>query len=83
MLLDNNDFQGVTKTYKLTYESTEVMHALFNKDAAKNKWTIGATVLRSFIEYFGATTEQLDLYSENGSATFTSYTEKITDGRGP
>lgn len=58
------------------------MHALFNKDAAKNKWTISATVLRSFIEYFGATTEQLGLYSENGRATFTSYTEKVMDGRG-
>ena len=58
------------------------MHALFNKDAAKNKWTISAIVLRSFIEYFGATTEQLGLYSENGRATFTSYTEKVMDGRG-
>lgn len=75
--------QGVIKTYKLTYESIEVMHAVFNKGAAKNKWTIGANVLRSFIEYFGATTEQLDLYTENGRAIFTSYTEKVMDGRGP
>lgn len=74
--------QGVIKTYKLTYESIEVMHAVFNKDAARNKWTIGANVLRSFIEYFGATTEQLDIYSENGRAIFTSYTEKVMDGRG-
>lgn len=73
---------GVIKTYKLTYESVEVMHALFNKDAAKNKWSIGASVLRSFTEYFGPTTEQLDVCAENGHVTFTSYTEKIMDGRG-
>lgn len=58
------------------------MHALFNKDAAKNKWRIDASVLRSFIEHFGSATEQLDLYSENGRVTLTSYTEKIMNGRG-
>ena len=74
--------QGVIKTYKLTYESIEVMHALFNRNAAKNTWKIGASTLRSFVEYFGANTEQLDISSENGRATFTSYTEKVTNGRG-
>ena len=70
------------KTYKLTYESVEVMHALFNKNAAKNTWTIGASTLRSFAEYFGASTEQLDISSEGGRATFMSYTERIMNGRG-
>ena len=80
---DESDlFQGVIKTYKLTYESVEVMHALFNRNAAKNTWRIGASTLRSFVEYFGANTEQLDISSENGRATFTSYTEKVTNGRG-
>jgi cell cycle checkpoint control protein RAD9A len=58
------------------------MHALFNKDSARNRWKISATALRSFIEYFGSSTEQLDLYSENGRVTMTSYTEKIMSGRG-
>lgn len=58
------------------------MHALFNKDTARNKWRISANVLRSFIEHFGSATEQLDLYSENGRVTLTSYTEKIMNGRG-
>ena len=70
------------KTYKLSYESAEVMHALFNKNAAKNTWTINAAALRSFVEYFGAKTEQLDISTEDGRATFTSYTEKITNGKG-
>ena len=74
--------KGVIKTYKLTYESVEVMHALFNKSTAKNTWRIGANTLRSFVEYFGANTEQLDISSENGRATFTSYTEKVMNGRG-
>ena len=73
---------GVTKTYKLTYESIKVEHALFNRDAARNRWKLGANVLRSFIEYFGAGTEQLDLYIEDGRLTFTSYTEKVTSGKG-
>ncbi len=58
------------------------MHALFNKNAAKNTWKIDATTLRSFTEYFGANTEQLDISSENGRATFMSYTEKVMNGRG-
>ncbi len=58
------------------------MHALFDKTAAKNTWTIAANVLRDFVEYFGPKTEQLDIYSENGRATFTSYTERIMEGKG-
>lgn len=73
---------GVIKTYKLTYESVEVMHALFNKSTAKNNWTIDATALRSFTEYFGANTEQLEISSEGGRTTFMSYTEKVMNGRG-
>ncbi|KAL8739727.1 MAG: hypothetical protein Q9190_007498 [Brigantiaea leucoxantha] len=74
-------FSGVTKTYKLTYESIKVEHALFNRDAADNKWRLSSNVLRSFVEYFGANTEQLDICAEEGRTTFTSYTEKVTSGR--
>lgn len=74
--------EGVVKTYKLTYESKEIMRALFDKNVAKNTWTIAANVLRDFIEYFGPKTEQLDIYSDNGRATFTSYREKIMDDKG-
>ncbi len=58
------------------------MHALFNKNAAKNTWKIDASTLRSFTEYFGSNAEQLDIYSENGRTTFMSYTEKVTNGQG-
>jgi len=73
---------GVIKTYKLTYESVEVVHAVFNRDVARNRWRIGAHVLRSWIEYFGVGTEHLDICSENGRVSFTSYTEKIMNERG-
>jgi cell cycle checkpoint control protein RAD9A len=58
------------------------MHALFIKETAKNKWSISSKVLREFVEHFGPGTEQLDIYSEDGRASFTSYTEKIVSGNG-
>jgi len=71
---------GVKQTYKLTYEAVEVRHAVFNKATAKNHWSMGAHVLRSFSEYFGTNTEQLDMYYEASRFTFTSYTEKVMNG---
>ena len=75
-------FSGMTKTYRLTYESVEVMHALFDRTAATQRWKISARVLREYIEYFGPKTEQLDLLAQEGKAVFTSFTEKIQDGKG-
>ena len=72
----------MTKTYRLTYESTEVMHALFDRTAATQGWKIGSRVLREYIEFFGANTEQLDLLAQEGKAIFTSFTEKIMNGKG-
>ncbi|KAI5205859.1 Rad9-domain-containing protein [Aureobasidium subglaciale] len=76
------DHQGVTKTYRLTYESVEVSHALFDKHNAPNGWKISSRILREYIEYFGTKTEQLDLLVKEGKAIFTSFTEKIMDGKG-
>ena len=73
---------GMTKTHKLTYESTEVMHALFDRTAASQGWRISARVLREYIEFFGPKTEQLDLLAQEDKAIFTSFTEKIQDGKG-
>lgn len=73
---------GMTKTYRLTYESVEVMHALFDKTVASQGWRIRAGVLREYVEFFGPKTEQLDIVAMDGRANFTSYTEKIQDGKG-
>ena len=67
----------MSKTYRLTYESVEVMHALFDRTAAKQGWRISSRVLREYIEFFGPKTEQLDLLAQNDKAIFTSFTEKI------
>lgn len=75
---------GMTKTYRLTYEAVEVMHALFDKTAATQGWRISSKVLREYIEYFGPKTEQLDMLAQEGERKiiFTSFTEKIQDGKG-
>ena len=72
---------GVVKTYKLTYEPTNVLRANFDNGASPNYWTTSARTLRNIVEYFGAKTDQLDWSFEKGKVNFTSYTEKITDGR--
>ena len=58
------------------------MHALFDKDRATNSFKIPSKLLREYIEYFGTRTEQLDMFAEDGRFTLTSYTEKLTNGRG-
>jgi len=73
---------GVVKTYRLTYESTEVLQAHFDRGKADNYWTISSRTLGDVVEYFGPKTDQLDWYFQDGKVTFTSYTEKIQSGRG-
>ena len=71
----------MTKTYRLTYESAEVMHALFDKASATQGWRISSRIMREYIEYFGPKTEQLDICAQEGKVIFTSFTEKIQDGK--
>ncbi|KAF4624704.1 hypothetical protein G7Y89_g13468 [Cudoniella acicularis] len=71
---------GVIKTYRLTFESVAPMHALFVKENANNNWSISSKTLREFVEHFGPGTEQLDICSEDGRVSLTSYTEKIVSG---
>lgn len=74
--------QGVIKTYKLTYEAVDVMHALFDRSVARNKWILHSGAVREYIEYFGTKTEMLDIFaSEDGRCVFKSYTEKISNGK--
>lgn len=80
--LENDCIPGVIKTYQLTFETASSMHALFKPEMAKSVWSISSRVLREFVDHFGPKTEQLDIYSKDGRATFTSYTEKIVAGKG-
>lgn len=73
---------GVVNTYKLTYEAADVMHALFDRNAAKNMWIMHSGAIKEYIEYFGTKTEKLDIFAgEDGRCVFKSYTEKISNGR--
>ena len=72
----------MTKTYRLTYESVEVMHALFDKTSASQGFRISSRILREYTEHFGPKTEQLDLVAQEGKVIFTSFTEKPTDQKG-
>jgi cell cycle checkpoint control protein RAD9A len=74
--------QGVIKTYKLTYEAVDVMHALFDRNVAKNRWSMHSGAVKEYIEYFGTKTEMLDIFAgDDGRCVFKSYTEKITNGK--
>lgn len=75
-------YEGVTKSYHLTYESIDTMRALFDKNRATNNWKINAKNLREYVEYFAPKTEQLDIYAEEGKCTFLAFTEKISHGKG-
>lgn len=72
----------MVRSYHIPFEAAEVMHALFDKSVADQSWRISAGILREYIEFFGPKTEQLDMVSRDGKAVFTSFTEKIQDGRG-
>ncbi|USW55724.1 hypothetical protein Slin15195_G090430 [Septoria linicola] len=72
---------GMTKTFRLTYESVEVMHALFDKTSATQGFRISSRILREYSEHFGPKTEQLDMVAQEGKVVFTSFTEKSTDSK--
>lgn len=73
--------QGVLKRYRLYYESGEVLHASFDLQNSGNHWTVSSKTLRDVVEYFGPKTDQLDWCFQEGKVTFTSYTEKVQNGK--
>ncbi|CAG7926066.1 unnamed protein product [Penicillium olsonii] len=73
---------GVIKSYKLTYEPAAIQHAVFDKSKATSMWAADPGFLKNLIEHFSLSAEQLDMYSDSGRAVFTSFTTKITEGKG-
>ena len=69
------------KTKSLMYESVEVMHALFDKHAATNKWSTRGAYLKEAVEYFSPKTEQLDIYHEDGKMILLSFSSKIVGSK--
>jgi cell cycle checkpoint control protein RAD9A len=73
---------GVIKSYKLTYEPAAIQHAVFDRSKTTNQWTADPRFLKQIIDHFSMSAEQLDICAEAGKATFTSFTTKITEGKG-
>jgi cell cycle checkpoint control protein RAD9A len=69
------------KTYKLTYEAVDIMHALFDKQSAVNQWTINSSFLREHLDFFSPKVEQLDICYEKDRITFLSYTNKVVTAK--
>ncbi|KAI9368498.1 Rad9-domain-containing protein [Aspergillus egyptiacus] len=72
---------GVIRSYKLTYESTMVQHAIFDRSMATNEWSIEPKFMKEITDHFSPSAEQLDIYAESTKAIFTSFTTKLTDGK--
>ena len=74
---------GALKMYKLTFEEVDIQHAIFDRSSAPQRWRISAALLKEYMEHFGPRAEQLDISSSlsTGRAAFTSFTEKLIDGK--
>ncbi|EMR10759.1 hypothetical protein PNEG_00908 [Pneumocystis murina B123] len=68
---------GVLKTYKITYEQCQTMHALCNKSLCKNKWKIHSRTLKEYLDHFSSRAEELTLMSQNDKLLLTSFTEGL------
>ncbi|KAL9625758.1 MAG: hypothetical protein Q9160_000078 [Pyrenula sp. 1 TL-2023] len=77
----DDDTKCVIKTFKLTYEAVEILRANFDTNSSPNYWIIQSRTIKDIVEYFGPKTEQLDWYYDQGKVIFTSYTDKISDGK--
>ncbi|KAK5081565.1 hypothetical protein LTS08_008400 [Lithohypha guttulata] len=72
---------SIIKTFRLTFETADILHATFDKQASQNTWTLSARTLRDVVNYFGPKTEHVDWSLHEHNITFTSYTEKVQVGK--
>ena len=70
------------KLYKLTYEPANVQHAIFDRTRSRNQWALESKLLREIIDHFSPSAEQVDIYPDNEKVVYTSFTTKISDGKG-
>ncbi|KAF2860278.1 hypothetical protein K470DRAFT_73000 [Piedraia hortae CBS 480.64] len=72
---------GSVRIHRLLYEATETIQAVFDRTAASQGWRISSKVLREYIEFFSPKTEQLEIVAQETKTVFTSYREKVQDGK--
>ncbi|EPY53466.1 checkpoint clamp complex protein Rad9 [Schizosaccharomyces cryophilus OY26] len=68
---------GVIKTYKIAYEQTQMLHAVFDKASCHNNWQINSKILKDLVEHFGQKTEELTIQPVHGRVLLTSFTEEV------
>ena len=75
---------GILKTYQLTYEDEQSMHAVFDPRKCQNRWVISAKLLKDYMDHFIAKTEELAMSAAQSKLILTAFTEGLTynTGRG-
>ena len=73
---------GVLKTYQLTYEDEQSMHAVFDSRKCLNRWVISAKLLKEYMDHFIAKTEELAMSAGPSKLVLTAFTEGLTYNTG-
>lgn len=72
---------GMTSKYRLPFEVTPPVHAIFNTEEASNHWSMSSRTLRQLMDHFGPGIEYLDIHADDDqTVNFTCYTEKVSHG---
>lgn len=73
----------MTSKYRLPFEVTPPVHAIFNTEEASNHWSMSSRTLRQLMDHFGPGIEYLDIHADDDqTVNFTCYTEKVSHGDG-
>ncbi|CAB65808.1 DNA repair protein rad9 [Schizosaccharomyces pombe] len=72
---------GVIKTYKISYEQTQTLHAVFDKSLSHNNFQINSKILKDLTEHFGQRTEELTIQPLQERVLLTSFTEEVVHNR--
>ncbi|KAG5438934.1 hypothetical protein PCANB_002264 [Pneumocystis canis] len=73
---------GVLKTYKITYEQFQIMHALYDKSSCRNTWKINSRILKEHLDHFSTRAEELTLMIQNDKLLLTSFAEGLIHDKG-
>ncbi|KAI0180558.1 Rad9-domain-containing protein [Hypoxylon sp. FL1284] len=72
---------GITTKYKLPFDPSPPVRAVFDKEQAKSHWSIPSRTLRQLMDHFGPGIEYLDIHSEDEeTVNLTCFTEKVKNG---
>ncbi|KAK6207262.1 hypothetical protein LQW54_007346 [Pestalotiopsis sp. IQ-011] len=76
-----NKFFCMSSKYRLPFEVTPPVHAIFNMEEASNHWSMSSRTLRQLMDHFGPGIEYLDIHADDDqTVNFTCYTEKVSHG---